>query len=103
MLVTFENGVTLMRYGASVVWHHSLLLLNSFNKAEAAVFLCRLCFLGAFSFISLMCISHHRESLLLLTHVISLSLVFIVQCYMELYLKVTCQLCTIKKIKLIIT
>ena len=28
-----------------VVWHHSLLLINSFNKTDAAVFSCRLCFL----------------------------------------------------------
>ena len=48
MLFTFENGVLLMR----VVWHHSLLLMNSFNKTEAAVFSCRLCFLRAFPFIS---------------------------------------------------
>ena len=33
--------------------HHSLLLMNSFNKTEAAVFSCRLCFLMAFPFISL--------------------------------------------------
>jgi len=36
-----------------VVCHHSLLLMNSFNKTEAAVFSCRLCFLRAFPFISL--------------------------------------------------
>ena len=36
-----------------MVWHHSLPLMNSFNKTEAAVFSCRLCFLGAFPFISL--------------------------------------------------
>ena len=42
-----------MRLGASVVWHHSLLLMNSFNKTEAAVFSCRLCFLRAFPFIGL--------------------------------------------------
>ena len=30
-----------------------LLLMNSFNKTEAAVFSCRLCFLRAFPFISL--------------------------------------------------
>ena len=53
MLFTFENGVPLMRQGASVVLHHSLLLMNSFNKTEAAVFSCRLCFLRAFLFISL--------------------------------------------------
>jgi len=35
------------------MWHHSLLLMNSFNKTEAAVFSCRLCFLGAYPFISL--------------------------------------------------
>jgi len=35
-----------------VVWHHSLPLMNSFNKTEAAVFSCRLCFLRAFPFIS---------------------------------------------------
>jgi len=50
MLFTFENGVPLMRLGASVVWHHSLLLMNSFNKTEAAAFSCRLCFLGDFPF-----------------------------------------------------
>jgi len=38
MLFTFEDRVPLMRYGASVVWHHSLLLMNGFNKTEAAVF-----------------------------------------------------------------
>ena len=32
---------------------HSLLLMNSFNKTEAAVFSCRLCFLKPFFFISL--------------------------------------------------
>jgi len=53
MLFTFENGVPLMRWGASVVWHHSLLLMNDFSKTEAAVFSCRLCFLRAFPFISL--------------------------------------------------
>ena len=52
MLFTFENGVLLMRQEASVVWHHSLPLMNSFNKTEAAVFSCRLCFLRAFPFIS---------------------------------------------------
>ena len=35
------------------MWHHSLLLMNSFNKTEAAVFLCRLCFLRDFPFIIL--------------------------------------------------
>jgi len=35
-----------------VVWHHSLLLINSFNKTEAAVFSCRLCFQRVFLFIS---------------------------------------------------
>jgi len=40
-------------YTTSVVWHHSLPLMNSFNKTEAAVFSCRLCFLRAFPFISL--------------------------------------------------
>jgi len=40
--------------GASVVWHHSLPLINSFDKIEAAVFSCRLCFLRAFLFISLL-------------------------------------------------
>jgi len=33
------------------VWHHSVLLMNSFNKTEAAVCSCRLCFLRAFPFI----------------------------------------------------
>ena len=53
MLLTFENGVPLMRYGASVVRHHSLPLMNSFNKTVAAVFSCRFCFLRAFPFIGL--------------------------------------------------
>ena len=53
MLFTFENGVPLMRQGASVVRHHSFLLMNSINKTEAAVFACRLCSLRAFHFISL--------------------------------------------------
>ena len=35
------------------MWHYSLLLMNSFNKTEAAVFSCSLCFLVAFPFISL--------------------------------------------------
>jgi len=39
--------------GASVVWHHALLLMNSFNKTETAVFSCRLYFLRAFPFIGL--------------------------------------------------
>jgi len=43
-LFTFENGVPLMRQGASVVWHLSLPLMNSFNKTEAAVFSFRPCF-----------------------------------------------------------
>jgi len=42
-----------MRKGASVVWFLSLQLMNSFNKTKAAVFSCRLCFLRAFPFISL--------------------------------------------------
>ena len=54
MLFTFENGVPLMRKGASVVWHRSLLLMNGFNKTEYDVFSCRLCFLRAYPFISLM-------------------------------------------------
>ena len=63
MLFTFENGVWLMPYGASVVWHHSLLLMNSFNKTDAAVFSCRLYFLRAIPFISLICINmmHHNN------------------------------------------
>ena len=36
-------------------WHHSLLLMNSFNKTEAAVFSCRVCFLRAFPFNSWYC------------------------------------------------
>ena len=40
-----------------MVWHHSLLLMNSFNKTEAAVSSCRLCFLRADPFISLL--YHH--------------------------------------------
>ena len=36
-----------------MVWHHSLLLMNSFNITEAVVFSCRLCFQRAFPLISL--------------------------------------------------
>ena len=56
MFFTIKNAVLLMRQGASVVWHHSLPLMNSFNKTEAAVFSCKLCFLRAFPFISLIAI-----------------------------------------------
>jgi len=38
---------------ALVVWHLLSPLMNSFNKTEAAIFLCRLCFLRVFPFISL--------------------------------------------------
>jgi len=38
MLFTFENRVPLMRLGASVVWHLSFPLIDSFNKTEAAFF-----------------------------------------------------------------
>jgi len=48
MLFTFENVAPLMRLRASLVWHHSLLHMNSFNKTEAAVFARMLCFLRAF-------------------------------------------------------
>jgi len=48
MLFTFKNKVPLMRLGASVVWHLSLPMMNSFNKTEAAIFPCRICFLRAF-------------------------------------------------------
>ena len=53
MSFTFKNRVPLMRLGASMVWHLSLPLMNSFNKTEAAVFPCGLCFLRAFPFLSL--------------------------------------------------
>jgi len=42
------------------MWHHSLLLMNGFNKTEAAVFSCRLCFLRAFPFISLIVVFRSR-------------------------------------------
>jgi len=38
---------------STCVWHLSFPLINRFNKTEAAVFPCRLCFLRAFLFISL--------------------------------------------------
>ena len=56
---------------ASVVWHHSLLLMNSFNKTEAAVFSCRLCFLRVFPFISLIVISTTKYMYLMLFKIIS--------------------------------
>ena len=53
----------LMRYGASVMWHHSLPLINSFNITETVIFTCRLCFLVAFPFISLIYYSFSKISL----------------------------------------
>ena len=47
---TANQMLTFTIEGASVVWHLSLPLMNSFNKTEAAVVLCRLCFQGAFLF-----------------------------------------------------
>ena len=41
-----------------VVWHLSLPMMNSFNKTEAAVFPCRLCFLRAYPIISLITVNH---------------------------------------------
>jgi len=38
---------------ASVVWHLSLILMDSFNKTEAAIFPCRICLLRDFPFFSL--------------------------------------------------
>ena len=40
------------------MYTHILLLMNSFNKTEAAVFSCRLCFLRAIPFISLIYFVH---------------------------------------------
>ena len=55
LYVNIELNLNLTQlYCFLVVWHHSLLLMNSFNKTEAAVFSCRLCFLRAFPFISLL-------------------------------------------------
>ena len=48
------NGITIPSLPDSHIKPHSLLLMNSFNKTEAAVFTCRLCFLRAFPFISLL-------------------------------------------------
>ena len=39
------------------MWHHSLLLMNGFNKTEAAIFSCRPCFLRAFPFHQFNCSS----------------------------------------------
>jgi len=44
MLSTFENRISLMRWGAPMVWHLSLSLMNSFNKTEAAIFRMRAMF-----------------------------------------------------------
>ena len=43
-LMIDDLRIFMQTMGASVVWHHSLLLINGFNKNEAAVFSCRLCF-----------------------------------------------------------
>jgi len=53
MLFTFKKKSSAHAVGASVVWHLSLSLMNSFNKTKAAIFLCRLCFLRVFPFLSL--------------------------------------------------
>ena len=52
MLFTFQNRVPLMLYELSVVWQLSLPMMNNFNKTEAAIFPCRLCFQRASPFIS---------------------------------------------------
>ena len=53
VLLTFKNSVPRMRYVASVVWHLSLTLMNSFNKTEASISRCRLCFLRTTIFLRL--------------------------------------------------
>jgi len=78
-----------------VVWHHSLLLMNSFNKTEAAVFSCKLCFLRAFLFISLLSLQYGYT-----VYEISLSghgLFFIQQCILCVFLKtlITNYICNI--------
>jgi len=47
--------------------------MNSFNKTEAAVFSCRLCFLRAFPFISLSLIHNYHNNIIVI--------------------KMTCQMC----------
>jgi len=37
--------------------------INPYNKTEAAVFSCRLCFLGAFSFISLIYVKNQTPDI----------------------------------------
>jgi len=49
MLLTLENSSA----HALVVWHLLLPLMNSFNKTDAAIFMYRLRFHGAFPFLSL--------------------------------------------------
>ena len=62
MLLTFENKVPLMRYGASVVWHLSLPLMNSFIKTKVATFpSCRLCFLRTLYFLRSVARNRQRD------------------------------------------
>jgi len=55
MIPEDQKNITTQWYSTGDILHHyiTLLLMNSFNKTEAAVFSCRLCFLRAFPFISL--------------------------------------------------
>ena len=53
-----------------MVWHHSLPLMNSFYKIEAAVFSCRLCFLRAFPFISLILGNKQQRAKVMITNVV---------------------------------
>jgi len=83
-LFTFENGVSLMRQGASVVEHHLLPLMNRFNKTEAAVFSCSLCFRRAFPFINLIFF------LLFLVHIISLVCIHILSYFAFIFFYLFC-------------
>ena len=52
--VSFEINLKTIRFMMTMQG-----LMNSFNKTEAAVFSCRLCFLMAFTFISLIVIKQY--------------------------------------------
>jgi len=51
-LFTFENRLSLIRWKASVEWHLSLPLMNSFNKTDADIFHMQTVLLRAFPFLS---------------------------------------------------
>jgi len=63
MLLSIENRVLLMRWGAQWcgIFHYYWWTASNQNKTEASIFPCRLCFLRAFPFISFLNLIAHTK------------------------------------------